>query len=44
MERSLEGLSTIAGSWIGGGANQTTMLSIWRNKSMFAQMIAVMCW
>jgi uncharacterized membrane protein len=28
-----KGLSTIAGSWIGGGANQTAMLSIWR-KSM----------
>jgi hypothetical protein len=32
MERSWKGLSTIAGSWIGGGANQTTARSIWRKQ------------
>ncbi|WP_299780043.1 DUF819 family protein [uncultured Formosa sp.] len=37
-----KGLSTIAGSWIGGGANQTAMLEVFgASKSMFAQMIAV---
>jgi uncharacterized membrane protein len=37
----LEGLSTIAGSWI-GGANQTAMLEVFgSSKTMFAQMIAV---
>jgi uncharacterized membrane protein len=35
-----KGLSTIAGSWI-GGANQTAMLVFGASKSMFAQMIAV---
>lgn len=36
------GLSTIAGSWIGGGANQTAMLEVWgASPSLFAQMIAV---
>jgi uncharacterized membrane protein len=34
-----KGLSTIAGSWIGGGANQT--ISIWRKQKHVAQMIAV---
>jgi uncharacterized membrane protein len=38
----VKGLSTIAGSWIGGGANQTAMLEVFgASKSMFAQMIAV---
>ena len=41
-EEVWKGLSTIAGSWIGGGANQTAMLEVFgASKSMFAQMIAV---
>ncbi|WP_199269628.1 DUF819 domain-containing protein [Formosa sp. L2A11] len=37
-----KGLATIAGSWIGGGANQTAMLEVFgASKTMFAQMIAV---
>ncbi|MCH7401958.1 DUF819 domain-containing protein [Belliella kenyensis] len=36
------GLSTIAGSWIGGGANQTAMLEVFgASPSLFSQMIAV---
>jgi uncharacterized membrane protein len=36
------GLSTIAGSWIGGGANQTAMLEIFEaSPGLFSQMIAV---
>ncbi|SFN82215.1 Uncharacterized membrane protein [Algoriphagus ornithinivorans] len=36
------GLATIAGSWIGGGANQTAMLEVFgASSSLFAQMIAV---
>jgi uncharacterized membrane protein len=36
------GLSTIAGSWIGGGANQTAMLVVWEpGMELFTQMIAV---
>ncbi len=36
------GLSTVAGSWIGGGANQTAMLEIYEyNKDLFAQMLLV---
>jgi uncharacterized membrane protein len=36
------GLSTIAGSWIGGGANQTAMLKVFEPSStLFSQMIAV---
>ncbi|MDG1276762.1 MAG: DUF819 family protein [Algoriphagus sp.] len=36
------GLSTIAGSWIGGGANQTAMLKVFEpSNSLFSQMIAV---
>lgn len=36
------GLATIAGSWIGGGANQTAMLEVFGASSdLFAQMIAV---
>lgn len=36
------GLATIAGSWIGGGANQTAMLEIFEaSPSLFSQMIAV---
>lgn len=36
------GLSTLAGSWIGGGANQTAMLEIFEyDKSMYGAMILV---
>lgn len=36
------GLATIAGSWIGGGANQTAMLEVFgASTSLFSQMIAV---
>lgn len=36
------GLSTIAGSWIGGGANQTAMLEVFEaSPTLFGQMIAV---
>ncbi|GAB3224947.1 DUF819 family protein [Algoriphagus aestuariicola] len=36
------GLSTIAGSWIGGGANQTAMLEVFgASPTLFGQMIAV---
>lgn len=36
------GLATIAGSWIGGGANQAAMLEVFEaDKTLFAQMIAV---
>jgi uncharacterized membrane protein len=37
-----KGLSTIAGSWIGGGANQTAMKEIFSvNENLFAVMIVV---
>jgi len=36
------GLATIAGSWIGGGANQTAMLEVFgASPALFSQMIAV---
>ncbi len=36
------GLSTVAGSWIGGGANQTAMLEVFgASPTLFGQMIAV---
>jgi uncharacterized membrane protein len=36
------GLSTISGSWIGGGANQTAMLEVFgASPTLFGQMIAV---
>lgn len=36
------GLATIAGSWIGGGANQTAMLEVFEaSPTLFSQMIAV---
>ncbi len=36
------GLSTVAGSWIGGGANQTAMLEVYQyNKDLFGQMLLV---
>ncbi|GAB3276770.1 DUF819 domain-containing protein [Parahaliea aestuarii] len=36
------GLSTIAGSWIGGGANQTAMYEMWQvSNDIFPSMIAV---
>lgn len=41
-EEIWRGLSTIAGSWIGGGANQTAMLEVFgASSTLFAQMIAV---
>jgi uncharacterized membrane protein len=37
-----KGLSTLAGSWIGGGANQTAMLEIYGyDKTLFGSMITV---
>ena len=42
QEETWRGLSTIAGSWIGGGANQAAMLEVFgASKTLFAQMIAV---
>jgi len=36
------GLSTIAGSWIGGGANQTAMKEVWKvGDNVFSAMITV---
>ncbi|GJM63813.1 DUF819 domain-containing protein [Persicobacter diffluens] len=36
------GLATIAGSWIGGGANQTAMLEIYQyDQSLYSGMVAV---
>lgn len=35
------GLSTVAGSWIGGGANQTAMKEIFEVKSIFTTMVVV---
>lgn len=41
-EEIWRGLSTIAGSWIGGGANQTAMLEVFgASPELFSQMIAV---
>ncbi len=41
-EETWRGLATIAGSWIGGGANQAAMLEVFgAGKSLFGQMIAV---
>ncbi|RAV28880.1 DUF819 family protein [Sinomicrobium soli] len=41
-EEVWRGLTTVAGSWIGGGANQTAMYEIFGASSdLFAQMIAV---
>lgn len=41
-EEIWRGLATIAGSWIGGGANQTAMLEVFgASPTLFAQMIAV---
>ena len=41
-EEIWRGLSTIAGSWIGGGANQTAMLEVFgASPVLFGQMIAV---
>jgi uncharacterized membrane protein len=41
-EETWRGLATIAGSWIGGGANQAAMLEVFGSgKSLFGQMIAV---
>ncbi len=35
------GLATVAGSWIGGGANQTAMKEIFEVKSIFTTMVVV---
>jgi uncharacterized membrane protein len=41
-EETWRGFSTIAGSWIGGGANQTAMLGTYKaSQTLFGQMIAV---
>lgn len=41
-EEIWRGLATIAGSWIGGGANQAAMLEIFgASKNMFGQMVAI---
>jgi uncharacterized membrane protein len=41
-EEIWRGLSTISGSWIGGGANQTAMLEVFgASPTLFGQMIAV---
>jgi uncharacterized membrane protein len=41
-EEVWRGLSTIAGSWIGGGANQAAMLEVFgASKTMFGQMVAI---
>jgi uncharacterized membrane protein len=41
-EEIWRGLSTIAGSWIGGGANQTAMLEVFgASPALFGQMVAV---
>jgi uncharacterized membrane protein len=41
-EELWRGLATIAGSWIGGGANQTAMLEVFgASPKLFGQMIAV---
>jgi len=41
-EEVWRGLATIAGSWIGGGANQAAMLEVFgASKALFGQMIAV---
>lgn len=42
LDAAWRGLSTIAGSWIGGGANQAAMLEIFEfNKKMFPAMVVV---
>src|SRR5690606_26430534 len=41
-EETWRGLSTVSGSWSGGGANQAAMLEVFgASKTLFAQMIAV---
>src|SRR5690606_30081724 len=41
-EETWRGLATMAGSWIGGGANQAVMLEVFgAGKSLFGQMVAV---
>lgn len=41
-EEVWRGLATIAGSWIGGGANQAAMLEIFgASKNLFGQMVAI---
>ncbi|MFZ1703885.1 MAG: DUF819 family protein [Saprospiraceae bacterium] len=42
FDAAWRGLSTIAGSWIGGGANQTAMLEIFKfNQDKFGSMVLV---
>lgn len=42
FDAAWRGLSTIAGSWIGGGANQTAMLEIFHyNQAKFGSMVLV---
>lgn len=40
-EEIWKGLSTVAGSWIGGGANQTAMKEIFEVESIFTAMVVV---
>jgi uncharacterized membrane protein len=41
-EATWRGLSTLAGSWIGGGANQTAMLEVYGyNKDLYGGMVTV---
>lgn len=41
-EATWRGLSTLAGSWIGGGANQTAMLEVYQYpKDLFGSMVTV---
>ncbi len=41
-EETWRGLATIAGSWIGGGANQAAMLEIFgASKDLFGQMVTI---
>jgi len=42
MDATWRGLSTLAGSWIGGGANQAAMLEVYQyNQSLYGQMVFV---
>src|SRR5690606_13585831 len=41
-DEAWRGLATVAGSWIGGGANQVAMLEVFgASPTLFSQMIAV---
>ena len=42
FDAAWRGLATLAGSWIGGGANQTAMLELYQyNPSKYGAMITV---